>query len=1354
MNSIETSICDAIELIVDRAISQASYDKTIQATIVECTDSTIGKYKVKYQDSTFYAYSSGTDVSYTAGASVYILVPGNDMSKDKTILGTTKKLGINYVATVEGDEAYEIVGSNCISSTNKFSMSSYRKDAYTKVLYSKTYNSNQNLITLNKTAINEYIKTSNTIICGALFKTSLPVEQQYRGNYGIIFALDFIDNATNETVTRYYTIDVDKMTGNPYKLISETRQYGIFEIDNKNFKEINYISIFTYNFPNSKDENLCVDDIFVNDIELYGAEPLSEDDINNYSLTIATPQGKYFDDTSLDSEVRTLQAQVRVKGKVIDNDSQSLPFYWFIEHVGVTSNSQYYNKYGGQGWKCLNNFNVISAATATEDAIIEWIPASYNFTVKKSDVTAKEVKYKCAVVYDGTVITKTIIIKNLSSEYDVSIVSDVGTQFYFDIGYPTLQCLVGGKSPSGYSYSWAVVDNSGTFQSLAETPQENADYASTLNEYNILMSLIDSQQLMYEANKERINNLKNKLDEYEKITRVEGNTIYHLNVNTITNFSTYQCTVYFANLYIGTASITLTNKLEAEGAYSLIINDGAYVYKYNENGVSPASASLDSPIDIKALTFNLYDNLGNRIDDDVVKRCNIQWIVPSSNTMISIPSSYTPTSTDAENKTETYSNIMSLSYKISDRYDITKTRNNIQLLVNYQGMSLSAVTDFTFIKEGEPGTNGTEFTCKIVPNIASGATAPLYPTITQLTNKSWSINYTPVNSNKFFRAQLWHNENKILDSVSSANSTEGKKATIKWSILKNKYTSSISDTSALSVDESTGTFSFSGFTDTTPAHIAKVTIEYDDVVYYATMPIITVKLSNNNYRVNLKEYTGFRYATYTSDGQSPKYDNVNPFEILVTKYINNYYEDIGVLSSYGLTYTWSYLGRIYESSWVSSINLGNRSVSDTLAINQKAVKPLDSFDGQCVTNAVECIIKASGTEVARIHIPIHLMLNRYGNSALNGWDGNSINIDADGGFILAPQVGAGIKETDNSFTGVLMGKVKESGQTSADIGLFGYAKGTRSIFLDAETGKARFGANGKGQIIIDPESNKAQIYSGNYSTSNKTGMMIDLTTPEIRYGSGNFYTTSTGIVHAISAVIEGDITANTGYIGGKNGFVITTNKLYNGKISYSDSSNGIYIGTDGIALGSSNKFCVDKNGNLTAKSAVVEGEITAKKGNIGGFTITSNSLYNGKSAFSDANDGVYIGTNGIALGANNSFKVSSSGVITAVRIDGEAVNQINTIINNSKAMQTANEAINAAKSAAATAQSAANTAQNTANTANSAAATAKSAAETAQNTANGLATDVRNTYNSINTINGWINQLSGQLRNLGQPGIS
>ena len=112
----DDKICEAIEYIVDNAVKQAEYDKTIQATIVRTVDQTIGKFSVKYQDSIFYAYGS-PDTKYSNGAEVYVLIPGNDTSREKTILGSTKKLGTNYINNPEGEDAFEVIGMNVLKNS-------------------------------------------------------------------------------------------------------------------------------------------------------------------------------------------------------------------------------------------------------------------------------------------------------------------------------------------------------------------------------------------------------------------------------------------------------------------------------------------------------------------------------------------------------------------------------------------------------------------------------------------------------------------------------------------------------------------------------------------------------------------------------------------------------------------------------------------------------------------------------------------------------------------------------------------------------------------------------------------------------------------------------------------------------------------------------------------------------------------------------------------------------------------------------------------------------------------------------------------------------------------------------------
>lgn len=126
-------------------------------------------------------------------------------------------------------------------------------------------------------------------------------------------------------------------------------------------------------------------------------------------------------------------------------------------------------------------------------------------------------------------------------------------------------------------------------------------------------------------------------------------------------------------------------------------------------------------------------------------------------------------------------------------------------------------------------------------------------------------------------------------------------------------------------------------------------------------------------------------------------------------------------------------------------------------------------------------------------------------------------------------------------------------------------------------------------------------------------------------------------VNASGLSIKGNITATSGYIGtAANGFEITASSIRNGMTSLNDTThNGIYIGTNGIALGKG-KFKVTSSGVITATS-----------GTIGGFTITATSMYNGMTSFNDTtHNGVYIGTDGIALGKGN-FQVTANGDLYA-----------------------------------------------------------------------------------------------------------
>lgn len=253
------------------------------------------------------------------------------------------------------------------------------------------------------------------------------------------------------------------------------------------------------------------------------------------------------------------------------------------------------------------------------------------------------------------------------------------------------------------------------------------------------------------------------------------------------------------------------------------------------------------------------------------------------------------------------------------------------------------------------------------------------------------------------------------------------------------------------------------------------------------------------------------------------------------------------------------------------------------------------------------------------------------NVTINGVTESRFGTFAD--FVIAGYIGGSILEGDEIIGGVIKSTNYVAGKTGTLIDL---NNGTFEFNANNEQ-KLILGLNGvltvKGTIKADlgyiGGPNGFAIVSGkiyskkDFLESNIDGVYIG--TDGIALGANSKF----------KALPDGTFYAEKGYLGGTKGFVLEINKIYNGKSSFADTSNGIYFGIDGIALGASNKFSVN-----------VQGVMTAKSGTIGDFTI-NNAIYNGKTGLTSSENGVYIGKNGIALGADNTFGVTQSGVLTA-----------------------------------------------------------------------------------------------------------
>ena len=1515
-SGIAANLLDAMSTLVNQAVADAGFDKTVEAQIVSYEDSKAGKYKIKYQGEYFYAFSDNTEVVYSKGTTVYVLFPGNSKTAQKTIVGSVKNLGTSYVNVLSESAKYIDIGTTVITNNKEdeiFELNSFHPDEDDSskqrdviTLYSwdsKTQTADPSgKMTLDEDKIKEYLSSADSIRLKADFKNSLPTEQQMRGNYGLKMILEFrSDTDANKPILKEYVIDTTSMTGNPYMpLDTYITQEKLFPIEADHFVRVRGLFLFAENFPNIKSGK--DNDIFVSNVELYFTDALSDEELNGYYLKLSTPKGTTFNKAGSTIGLKTLEiiAQGVLKGQDITPSSKD-EYYWFVENPKISPASVYYTAYGGNGWYCLNTFQATDTDDNGNPTAGTFQPKKDNkFIIEKTQVLSYKTNFKCVAIVDGTTLSKEFTIFNEDCDYKFSIFadifsSDISTQekklsssqfevfkkqctklltenygeqsrqeieenliktytqsnvsFENNIGITNLICTCSGISEEQFSklkFCWSCTDIFGKNTLLVPNEKLLADIKALEDELTPLKKDVDDKKPGAAAKWDSpdIKTKRDSLEEYKKEIYIKENKYFNIDANRIENATTYRCGVYDDNEnLLGSASIILSNATTA-AEYTLVITNGDQVFQYTESGIAPNSTSLKKPMTIAPLSFTIIDKKGNEFTEENKKTCECTWRVPKKNTMLTLPKEAEPS--NVEEEYNTYDDVLNLDYGISSIYRVNHDNSNIDLHVTYRGYELNASTNFSFVKTGEPGTNGTKFVAKALKNDRYTNTQIRNDYI--LLKKIRTVSSQEVENNRFYpdngkwvKAELWHNGEPIFDSSKDSQSTEGKPVDVKWSVVKNVYAPGIEDFQPLSIDnngnvtinkdlltgknmnllntygvtitaweeslknaevatrataaekkknlddcrakissleaqlskssltdaektqlqkeltsykeelptlqeenivaqrawgkdkieiDSFNDYKTSGI-DSTPCLFLKVEMTYDGIIYSDIIPVMIVDILDAAYSdldIELDQ-GGFIHAMYSSDGRRSQYDSINPFTLassfpVVYKGENQkerfelVRQDSGEhANEYRFESTWDSIGTIAEKDkdgkwkWknVSSLELDkskNKALDDEISkkpsvnnANKRWFKPADTYDGYCVNTLARCIIKdkqVDNKEVAICYIPVYFLLNKFGNSAINSWDGNSIDLGEESGVILAPQMGAGKKETDNSFTGVVMGTENVGGTKYT--GLLGYSHGERTIFLDADNGKAEFGKNGEGQIIIDPtDTEGGKIYGGNYKYTGKadtgSGMCINLKQPYIKFGTGNFEVDPFGAIKATSGKIGGwdigtnKLTSNAGKVGMQSmkqgekpedvyafwagdvdpskanfsvkydgsaivdnlrissmdwqgnyvtiddGAIYTRNKDGTEHKTFDAKTKGFYLGADGLSIGGSDATNNATGSNETGGFRVdSKGYMVATEGRFGQWFIGEKGFGTIKKSLKDRSDGIYIDPEGIVFG--------------------------------------------------------------------------------------------------------------------------
>lgn len=910
-----------------------------------------------------------------------------------------------------------------------------------------------------------------------------------------------------------FTISSEKMTGDPHRFYDWSNQYIFCPINTNNFLHLESIVFQSEDFVDETSIPLATvkgNNIFVQNIEIYGVKKI-ESANGDFKLQVGTPQGAIFYSTD---ESKTLE----ILGKTTKSDvdiSVNTNYYWFVEDVSITTSSSNFNYYAGAGWRWLES------TKGNDKSII----------IKDSENLSYENHYKCIAVYKQSVILKAdITIYNYAVKRKLEIKSDIGTSFSFDRGIPTLTCYVNDKSKNfdkehpdeDFKFIWSVTEDAKSTITYDKTLDDLQKELENVEESGIDADLNDDQKKIAEKEKNsKITSLRQQISAL-KIYGLEFNeNVMRYPVNSVNLVANIKCGVFLkfkdGEEYqsIGTASIDLQNNSEATPTeYYILITNGDQVFQYSESGVAPNNKRYTDPLEVKPLECHFYDPAGFEVNEDTYE---LKWKVPLSDSMIVTPIQNMIKNPVTE-KAEWYQGRV-FPLEIQQSYNYFALNNQVTAIVTYDGKEYTQDSKLYFTKIGDNGTNGTDIVCKVEPEESPENGALALESKPDEDNKTWNtgkkIGTAPFVVNIYNRgtALLDDDKNKIIKKWSMAGGNK--------SICKNL------------IVESDGVVNSqkAGITGKLSNQIIKAEVTYNNNSYYSYYPIYTIdykesesesKLIKNIYIDKTKT---LKYITYNSDGRNPLFNKNQGICIRINGDANtNYYiewtvhggiDDIPVFVNSDKTIN-PY--KTHLPSTTSSLKLyqhkegifydengEKQQESPQLEILQETpedqknkqikeyeiyISPADIYSGEYCNNLVRARIYSSKDEyelpnpsmLAEVRIPICLTLNTYGLSSLNAWDGTHIEINEDENYILAPQIGAGEKDSGNKFTGIVMGKattydkVNDKGESIEDTstGLLGYSHGKQSIWLDAESGKAIFGLP-EDQAAQDNKYNEGRI---------------------------------------------------------------------------------------------------------------------------------------------------------------------------------------------------------------------------------------------------------------------------------------
>lgn len=940
MNDISQSFCDAIALFANSSLERYKGAITIEAEIVETQDAGKRIYTIKYMNSTYTASASDSFAYFQPGNKVYVLIPDGDFSKEKIILGLVNPEK-HITAATSGQVLHHIEKSNNL----------FIEDDYFAHLCSYKTELERNIpIVFSKAQFAKYFHKYKTYLFSFKIKTTLPKEQQVRGNYGLKLRLFFkeLDTASGEvtSVPKDFIFDINNLLGNPYDFAQFTNQNFYISLG-ENYDLDTEPQLFAFVKDFIQDSTVTKDDIFFEDISFMAVDVLTEEQKKGYFLSIAATKGECF--LSYGHTEKTLTPVLRLNGEI--TNTTYFPCYWFAQDDTIKEDSEFYSSRGGKGWKCLND-KIVQNSTGG-DKSYQYVTNKQTLTVSKEDIITSR-KYKCVLVNEAenTIFSATIEIINLDSETIIELVSATDTtSFIQGSGEVCLICRTNYEEAieeqGTLKYVWSLFDK--------ENNLVGANDFYTVKRYN--ENYVDEQGVRY------------------KETEISFPT------SLIQDLYSVNCSVYYCftkefeyNEYLlGTERIVLSTTI-APG-YRAAISNGGLTFKYDADGDSPLLDNydgLDIISELAPLTFTVLKSDNSELTESEYAFCKFCWKI--SKTSMLLPA------TDEYEEDDLYYYVKGQDrqpfyYTLRSKYNPSYINNTIELEIQFDDKNIIETSVFNVVKEGGNGTNGTKYIATITP-IVNGVSTAETPIIicSIVSNKLADFKvyrngqYVALDQLQFGVHVVRNGETGLIDTTSSVS--------VSWSMFDSSYTNPcFTVTNGNNPKEAVlkAKPDCSVLNTKVSCNILQAKIKVADaatpgqgyyIYSYYPIPITVVKQSVANWDV-IPEIEGFNEVLYASDGTQPTYSS--PYFFWRDKFFEQ--NDMPYDSENG----------VYDISWAVSENLvlTDETITDANNVVGAVIKPTDKYDNGNSCNYVKATATKktySATELQTIQTSIQQCL--------------------------------------------------------------------------------------------------------------------------------------------------------------------------------------------------------------------------------------------------------------------------------------------------------------------------------------------------------------------------------------------